>query len=408
MVAAAPPLEMMLKERDQEKLGELLQEYYTAYKEKDGLAEAKADLSEEISKHETKLNKKSDEEIELLELSEDVRAMFQFAKVVEKRPKVGKVVDVEADTFLGKPVHYAVHAPKAYKADKGAVPLILIIPDEGVEPARCLDDQWLLPDIRNEAVIAAVQMPEDPGLWGVSGVDRIGGLETVMFTLRDLNGQYLIDSDRVYLAGHGPGVAAAMDIAATFPYIFAGVVGRAGDMGATEVTNFRNLPCYFAGGGSNVSTFEAAAREQEYESVTVQAEGRAEDVWTWIQENPRNASPKEIDFAPTSQMGTSAYWLTLKGYDLEAEVKPMVSARVDEEANRIEITGSGVSNVTLWFNDEIVDLDRPVTVVCNGTEYTDSFGRSLSIALDQFFRSNDPSRVYVAGKDYDLPELKGE
>lgn len=407
LVAAAPPLDMVLKEKEREDVGELLQEYYKAYKEKEGLADAKADLADEIAKIEGKLNKKSDKKIELLSLTDDVRSIFAMAKEVDKRPKTGKVVDVSADTFLGKPVEYAVHAPKAYKPSKGSVPLILIIPEEGVEPARCLDDQWLLSEIRNGAVIAAVKMPEDPSLWGTSSRDPAGGLETVMFALRDLTQTYAIDSDRVYLAGHGQGVAAAMDIAAIFPYVFAGVIGRSGDMGETTPTNFGNLPCYFTGGGSNVSTFESKAREAGLESVTINAEGRAEDVWKWIEETTRNASPETISFAPTTLMGTSAYWLTVTGYDLETEVKPEITVKVDKATNTIDVQATGILSVTLYFNDAIVDLDREVTVVCNGESYTDTFERSLSVALDQFYRSNDPSRVYTAGKVYDIPEADG-
>ena len=46
----------------------------------------------------------------------------------------------------------------------------------------------------------------------------------------------------------------------------------------------------------------------------------------------------------------------------------------------------------------------PVTVVCNGVEHKDTFGRNLSTALDQFYNSNDWSRVYTAFKVYDIPD----
>lgn len=408
LVAAAPPLEMLLSERDHKKIGELVQEYYQAVAEKEDIADAKAELGEEIVKLEEKFNKRRDDPVAFLEMTDDLRAIFTLAKEVDKRPPTGKVEEIEAPTFLPQPVKYAVHAPKGYKSSKGAVPLIIVIPDEGVEPARCLDDMWMLGEMRNEAVIACVEMPEDPGLWGASSNEPMGGLETVMFTLRDLNQKYLIDSDRVYLAGHGPGVAAAMDIGATFPYIFAGILGRSGDMGDTDPTNFRNLPTYFAGGGSNVSEFQAAARELEIDDmVTIDAEGRAEDAWSWIQSHPRNPNPEKISFAPTSQRGPSAYWIQVSGYDLELEEQPKITVTVDKEANRIDVESVGISTVTMWFNDAIVDLDREVVVVCNGEEYTDTFGRSLSTALEQYFRSNDPSRVYSAGQVYDLPEPDG-
>ena len=49
-----------------------------------------------------------------------------------------------------------------------------------------------------------------------------------------------------------------------------------------------------------------------------------------------------------------------------------------------------------------------MTVLCNGVEQKDTFSRSLTTALNQFYNSNDAGRIYTAFKSYDLPKLEEE
>jgi len=411
LLAAATPLEMLLKPKEQEELGQEVREYYDAFEKGDGLAKAKSALAESLQKHNEKLSKKAKEDVDVLSSTEDLAAIFAFSREYPKRSAVGKVSDFSADTRIGFPVEYALLAPKSYKPGKGALPLVLIIPDEGDGRAKMarkqLDEDWMLGELRDGAVLAALTMPEDVSLWGKSGGgDKLGGLETVMFALRQICVDYEIDSDRVFLAGHGAGVAAAVDVANVFPFVFAGVIGRAGDLGDVAPTNFRNLPSYFAGGGSGVSRFAEAAGKLDYKNVTVKPAALLDDVWKWIQSTKRVANPTAISFAPTSQIG-GCYWLSIDGFDPESEGKPEITAEIDREKNVIAITSKGIRSATLMFNDALVDLDREVLVICNGVDHKDTFKRNLSTALDQYFRSNDAGRIYTNYQFYDLTEEEG-
>ena len=399
LVAAAAPREMLLKERDHSSLGKKIGEYYEARAEAKGISEAKADLAEAIAKLEKKLEKKDVDDF--LALHEDVAASFAASKSFDARPKLGKVTDETYSAFGRFDIEYSYHAPKGYKSKDGPLPLVLIVPGEGEEPGRHLDELWNLPDLRNGAILVALKMPDDPELWGVSGQGSVGGVETVMFALRAVRETFFVDVDRTFLAGHGAGVAAAAEIAAIFPYIFAGVVGRQGDLNELSPTNFRNLPCFFAGGGGNVTAFAEAAAELDYEGIDVQPDASEADVAAFLLETTRAANPASITFAPTTPIG-SCYWLTAEGYDPEED--PEITATIDREKNAIAITARGITTATLYLNDGLVDLGREVTVVCNGVEHKDSFGRNLEIALDQFYNSGDWSRIYTALKVYDLPE----
>ncbi len=175
LIAAASPLEVQLKEKDQEALGKEIRTYCDAYDKTEGVAEALRELGESIAKHNKKLSKKAKTDIDLLASPEDLAAMFALSKEYPKRSPSGKVNDFSADTFLGEPVQYELHAPKGYKASKGALPLILIVPDEGEKPEEHLNEDWTLGDLRNNAVIAALVMPKDPSLWSKRGGDVLGG-----------------------------------------------------------------------------------------------------------------------------------------------------------------------------------------------------------------------------------------
>jgi hypothetical protein len=60
--------------------------------------------------------------------------------------------------------------------------------------------------------------------------------------------------------------------------------------------------------------------------------------------------------------------------------------------------------VVLYFNDVLVDMEKPVKVVCNGSEHLNVIPRSMGTFLDLFVSSrSDPGKVYVATHTYDLP-----
>jgi len=394
LAAAATPREFLLKEKDHENLGKKIGAYYTAVAEKEGIASAKADVGEAIAKLNKKLSKKSD--VDLLGLHDDLSAAFTASISYSGRPKTGKVFDVEEEV-RGMALAYSMHLPKSYKANKGALPLIICIPDEGEDKGRHLDEEWNHPGLRGSVIMASLQMPEDVETW----TERTGGLGAVMFGIRHMRDNYAIDPDRIFLAGRGAGVAAAGEIAAMFPFTFAGVIGRSGELGDTSPKNFRNLPCYFSGGGSKVTEFTDGAKDLGYENMTVDPGGNLDDLETWVTSTVRDANPSSITFAPTTPFG-DCYWLRADGFD--PEESPELTATIDREKNVIAITSKGISTANLWFNDALVDLSREVTVICNGVEHKDTFKRNLTIALDRYFLSNDASRIYTAAKGYDLPD----
>ena len=164
---------------------------------------------------------------------------------------------------------------------------------------------------------------------------------------------------------------------------------------------YLHVPSFFAGGAENVTSFADAAKALEMDNVTVEPEGKLEDISAWILLQQRNLYPERVVFAPASERTKRAYWLNLSAF--EADGESQLEATLDRDTNTVRVTATGVSSVTLEFNDAMLDLDKPVTVVCNGVSQDNSFPRSFRSAMDQVFKSADPNRIVVASKRFDVP-----
>jgi pimeloyl-ACP methyl ester carboxylesterase len=241
-------------------------------------------------------------------------------------------------------------------------------------------------------------MPADPEDWeGREGIGR------VIVLMRAVYEEYGVDFDRIYLAGHGLGVATALGIAEKFPDRFAGVIGRSGDAGEVSPSNFSNLPTYFSGGGSQVTKFEEAIRLKGYDNCTVQPAGLTVDVWNWLGTVRRDSYPSQVTLIPGSPFPKRAYWL---------EVPPSeggsgrIHAQVDRGTNTITVEGSGMTEFTLHFNDLLLDMNKPIVVVANGQKHEDLIPRSRAVVLASLFSGGcDPGRVFVNAKSYHLTHL---
>jgi hypothetical protein len=87
---------------------------------------------------------------------------------------------------------------------------------------------------------------------------------TILKTLRSCFRQFSIDTDRVFLAGLGPGAEAAYDVAVAHPDTFAGVCGISGPIAKyTEVyskNKHLGLPVYSVVGGKDIESRRLSAK----------------------------------------------------------------------------------------------------------------------------------------------------
>jgi len=379
-----------------EPVAEALADHFEARQATIGIEKAQAALAAEVL-----ALRDSADGPDLLALPVDLaRAVWLARGYSKKKGKQGKVVTdrYAGGSFGERGLEYAFRLPKDYDPKRAAYPLILAIPDVEETPAEHLRTHWSLRAIQDEAIVVCPEMPTDREEWAqVMVAGRPGGLCHVLTALRMAGEEFAIDFDRVYIAGRGKGVAAAVAAGDYSPQRFAGVIGRAGDTEAgTGPGNFTSLPTFFAGAGANARAFAEGAASLNCELAPG---GKEQDIWSWILGHPRTAWPESVSLFVGNPFPTRAYWLRVAPTAPDATA----TATIDRETNTIRINSQGVSFATVYLCDALVDLGRPVTVRCNGVESTVQVERRLTTALDLLADgTSDAAAVYVAEAVFDM------
>ncbi|MCH2107623.1 MAG: hypothetical protein MK291_13400 [Planctomycetes bacterium] len=401
-----PQQEALLKESDHKKIGKEIAACIEAFQEGKGRIKAEEKLSEAISKWS---KKKPFKDKDPLFANADLGMSLWYAMEYDrKKVTKGKVNSVTVPT--GPPfdyeVEYCVWAPSKYKAKDGPYPLILCIPDAGQRPFDHLTEDWVSGDLRDQVILAAVPMPDDVAAWNqVGGSGTPGGLANLFTVLKEMTRNYAVDFDKIFVAGKGAGVSAALELSQFFPDRFAGVIGRTGDAGDASHMNYRNLPVYFAGGGQKATAFAEAMEADGFAEAVVNPDGKEEDVHAWVMATDRDANPAEVVLSPRLPFPNKAYWLEVpKTEEIEGR---MIRGKVDRATNEITITAKHVSSVTIYLNDQLVDMDLPVTVICNGVKNEDVIPRNFSTMMRLIYSArNDAGRIYTASREYDVPKIE--
>ena len=319
----------------------------------------------------------------------------------EKRSR-GKIRTdlVKSGSFANGGMEIAFRLPRDYDPSQGSYPLILSIPDVGESPTEHIQQNWVLKDVKDGAILVCPQMPTTTAEWDqVMIKGRPGGLSHVLTALRIVSDRFSFDPDRVYVCGRGKGVPAAVAAGNYSPQRFAGVIGRAGDAGEVGPSNFGNLPTLFTGAGANAQAFQDASVEAKVDNCTIAPAGKEQDVWDWIEVHPRTTYPGSVSLQVGDPFPTRTYWL---------RVSPMapvckVTATIERETNTIRIDGEGASQVTLYLNDLLVDLGKPLNVICNGVERNAPISPRTALMLNLLSDGiSDAGCMYVAQASYSM------
>ncbi len=392
--------EPLLKDSDHKKLGEKILDWIEAKSAKEGSAEALEKFRDELEKWGKKKQVGDRDPLSLVsDLGQALWYSFDFDS--QKGTVKGKVKDIEVKDSNPE-LNYTVHAPSRYSA-KNAYPLLLLIPEAGKRPFDYITEDWILDELRENAILVAVHMPEDKSAWSVIKTEsgELGGIATILRTFGEVRSRYAIDFDKVFLVGRMEGLQTAMVAANQFPDRFAGVIGRTGDFKDVSPDNFQNTPTFFAGGGAGATAFKEGVEAAKYSNCTVAPDANEEDIWRWVQETRRASNPAEVTLKPGIPFPNRSYWLGIPPWDGEGTAR--IHGKVNREENTITIEGTGVVSVVISFNDELVDLSKPVKVICNGVESVDLIRRSSETLLNYtYVARNEPGKLYTASKEYGL------
>jgi hypothetical protein len=208
---------------------------------------------------------------------------------------------------------------------------------------------------------------------------------------------YHVDFERIILDGGESALAAA----AAIPSWFAGIVLRGAQMVKTDaqkqaVGNYAHVPVYVVGCPHTAK----ALKDAGHTKVTL---GPDTGVYEWMQAQ-RRTTPRKFSWRVGAPDQTLPYWINFDQYDPAAPEKTIAVEVVDteKEPNTIKITARAIQALTLFLNDEIVNLDRPVRVEINGhieyegvPELTSESVKPIKRDLDVLF-NREPAQIRLS------------
>jgi pimeloyl-ACP methyl ester carboxylesterase len=333
-------------------------------------------------------------------------------------------------------VDYLVRLPSEYHHGR-PYPVLLALAHPSL-PAEQLVSLLAYEADRNGFILAAP-------LW-TDGFDR--GYDwtgdqhyKVQATLRSLLRHYRVDPDRVLLFGFGNGANFALDVGASHPDLFAGVVAMASNPKWFGVfmhywRNCQKLPVYFASGAlggaglDNVRSIFEQWMPKGFPAIASVYRGRGSEwfsgdihlMFDWMRLKKRVTGTgvlrlNQFAVEPWTIMrkgDNRFYWV---GTDDVApnnlinakKTNGFVPAEIKADifqGNEIKISSRGLKNVTIWLDREMIDWSKPISVRIN-TDVPRGWkpkvlSPDLDVMLEQYYEHGDRSLLFLNKLSFDV------
>ena len=220
----------------------------------------------------------------------------------------------------------------------------------------------------------------------------------VLAALRDARKRFSVDSDRIFLSGHGMGGDAAIDIGMSHTSDFAGVIpitARAGELAKWYWQNAFYIPWYVVTGGRDRDTLDrngdifnrlmrsSSLRYSKKRGDVVFIEYKARgfesyyeeihNIFDWMSRQKRIRFPTHLYGKVMRKVDTRFPWLEVDIPDeqiaraLAGGQPQKVEAHVTR-GNTIHIGTVGETH-TLWLSPELIDFERRLKVYKRGSSY---------------------------------------
>lgn len=266
------------------------------------------------------------------------------------------------------------------EAPAGGRSLFISMHGGGATSKAVNDDQWRN-QIRlyqpEEGVYLAPRAPTDTwNLWHEAHIDAFFDRiieDAVLFAG--------VNVDRVYLLGYSAGGDGVFQLAPRMADRFAAAAMMAGHPNETQPLGLRNLP-FTIHMGAEDSAFDrnkvaarwkkelAALHKEDPEGYTHEVvihpymghwmEQQDRVALPWMARHTRNRRPQRVVWLQDDVLHDRFYWLGMNRAEQEAGA--MAVARISGQTLAVDGQTTATS-LTLFLDDELLDLDKPVTLV---------------------------------------------
>lgn len=258
-------------------------------------------------------------------------------------------------------------------------------------------------------------------------------LISITAMLDEIKRTHKIDTNRVYLGGYSMGGFGTPMVGTLLADRWAGIFSLAGGCTALEpYPNLRNTPFAIHIGDADkangrlattrkmrdiVARLQEADKEgyplsyKEYPGVGHGLPAAAEmETGQWLKQFKRDPYPKTLTWKPMKDSLTMFHWLKVTPASLPPTAMrvtiqsnqlvnaPIIRARIED--NRISIEAPGVRGLSVFLNDSMVDLSKPVTVLLDGKEvFNAKVGYMLTALVESLTAKEDANMYFTARVD---------
>ena len=192
-----------------------------------------------------------------------------------------------------------------------------------------------------------------------------------------------VNPDKVYVMGYSAGGDGVWRLGPRMADTWAAASMMAGHPGDVSLVNLRNTP-FMIWCGENDAAYDRnrlnAERGVQMDSLQRQDIGgyihethivKGKGHWmdrvdtvavSWMAQYRRNPYPKHIVWQQEEVLKPYFYWLGVS----QNEMKRGKTVRAAVQGNKIILDRCDYSSLTIYLNDELVNLNRPVEVICQG------------------------------------------
>lgn len=294
-------------------------------------------------------------------------------------------------------------------------PVFISLHGGGAQSPAKNDRQWQAHQQRYPLADGLYLCPRAPrDLWDQWHAERV--IPFIDALIKELLVHEEIDPDRIYLMGYSAGGYGALQLGGQLTDRFA-AVAAAPTPGATPVEHWRHLPLRLEIGERDNAygriklcrAYEGALRflrqhsPDHYRYCYIDHEDRGHQIddrssVEWLAQHRRQLRPKELVWTPSSSLASQYYWLANetpgKGQRVEARI----------EGNEIHLGVHAVQHLQLRLDDQLVDLDQPVTVFANGIKiFHDIVERRLRCLVKTLEERGDPQLMFTSELSVYIP-----
>jgi pimeloyl-ACP methyl ester carboxylesterase len=283
----------------------------------------------------------------------------------------------------------------------------------GNAPPEINDQQWVnqrsLYNIKEGLCIVPRAPTNTWNLWHEDHIDNFfDSLIRYAIILEEVN------PNKVYLLGYSAGGDGVYQLATRMADRWAAASMMAGHPGDANAANLRNLPFAIYMGGKDSAYHRntlAADFNKRLDSLQHQdpsgyihettiypdkahwMDRRDTVAIEWMAAIRRNHKPDKVVWNQDNRVQNYCYWLSVPASD----TGKMASAEVSISGNKIYITTNTFDKLFINLNDELLDLDKEVSVIQSGRIiFQGKLKRTSAIIRATVEEYQDPVRIYSA------------